>query len=116
MSVIDSEKIGSESAIQDKEVQGRHNLTLKFPDDEKPQPFNELEIENNSEVQSSSENKTLSSLIKNHYLNTETALKPNIKRDRFDQEFKVINMDAEHKEIPFDNESKISGRTSKASK
>ena len=50
MSVTDSEKIGSESAIQDKEVQGRNDLTLKFPDDEKPQPFNELEIQDNSEV------------------------------------------------------------------
>jgi hypothetical protein len=49
-------------------------------------------------------------------LNTETALKLNIKRDSFDQEFKVIDTDAEHNEIPFDNESNISGRTSKASK
>lgn len=96
MSVTDSEKIGSESAIQDKEIQGRHNLTLKFPDDEKPQPFNELEIENNSEIESSSDNKTLSSLIKNHYLNTETAMKPQSKRDKFDEEFKIIDMDAEH--------------------
>ena len=50
ISITDSEIIGSESAIQDKEVQGRHNLTLKFPDDEKQQPFNELEIQDNSEV------------------------------------------------------------------
>lgn len=48
MSVTDSEKIGSESGIQDKEGQGRHNLTLKFPEDDKPQPFNEIEI--NSET------------------------------------------------------------------
>lgn len=96
MSVTDSEKIGSESAIQDKEVQGRNDLTLKFPDDEKPQPFNELEIQDNSEVQSNSDNKTLSSLIKNHYLGFETALKPDSKRDRFDQEFKIINIDAEN--------------------